>query len=86
MDGEGSNNRLTNLQWSTHSDNVLDKNAHGTMVKGERHHACAIGDADCRRLRRRRGDGVSYPGLAKEFGISKSQAHRICAGINRKGA
>jgi hypothetical protein len=84
LDGIGSNNALTNLVWSTHSVNLLDKNAHGTMPKGERHHACAISDADVVRLLAKRATGLSYPKLGKLFGISTSQAHRIVTGQNRK--
>lgn len=86
LDGNGRNNALSNLAWATQSENILDKNDHGTMVRGEFHHACAISDADVLELRRLRVQGMSYPKLGKRFGISKSQAHRIATGQNRKGA
>lgn len=85
-DGNGRNNASSNLDWATQSENILDKSRHGTMVKGEAHHACAISDADVAKLKKMRIDGLSYPYLGRLFGISKSQAHRIVTGQNRKDA
>ena len=83
---DGRNNASSNLDWATQSENILDKSRHGTMVKGEAHHACAISDADVAKLKKMRIDGLSYPYLGRLFGISKSQAHRIVTGQNRKDA
>ncbi len=32
LDGDSSNNRLENLEWSSHQDNINDKYDHGTMT------------------------------------------------------
>lgn len=44
--GNTEDNHLTNLRWDTRSANHLDKNKHGTMLRGERWrrtHASIIG-------------------------------------------
>lgn len=33
-DNDRSNNKLTNLSWSTHQENMDDKHAHGTVARG----------------------------------------------------
>ena len=84
LDGKGDNNALINLEWSTHSQNLLDKHSHGTMPKGELHPMAVLSDAQVMQMRELRAAGASYPKLAVEFGISTSQAHRICKGQNRR--
>lgn len=38
-DGCSTNNRADNLSWKLPAANIRDKNAHGTMPRGDRHHA-----------------------------------------------
>lgn len=38
LDGDRDNNRVSNLQWGTHSENRLDQIAHGTDTKRNRTH------------------------------------------------
>lgn len=38
-DGDRLNNKASNLRWASSSENNLDKNRHGTMMKGEKHTA-----------------------------------------------
>src|SRR5262249_27903182 len=35
LDGDRSNNRVENLAWKTHAENIADKAGHGTVRKGE---------------------------------------------------
>ena len=84
LDGNGHNNAKINLEWATQSENCMDKNAHGTMVLGENHHACVLSDAEVLKLRALRSEKWSYPRLSKHFGISIAQAHRIGTNQNRK--
>lgn len=83
LDGNSKNNKATNLVWSTQRENMLDKNAHGTMVRGELHHSCKVTDAVVVKIKQARADGRSYPQIGNLFGISTSQAHRICTNQNR---
>lgn len=34
-DGDVSNNKLSNLRWDTHANNMSDQDKHGTRLKGE---------------------------------------------------
>lgn len=86
LNGNGHHNAVSNLRWSTQSDNCLDKRAHGTMVAGEKHHACVLSDVAVAELRRLRREGLSFPKLGERFGISTSQAHRIATMQSRAGA
>lgn len=83
LDGNSLNNFADNLVWSTQSENCLDKNSHGTMIAGEKHHKARIDDATVALLLDARKTGLSFPVLGRKFGISTSQAHRICSGQNR---
>lgn len=37
LDGDGLNNAIENLEWSTHVDNVADQLRHGTRLSGDLH-------------------------------------------------
>jgi NUMOD4 motif/HNH endonuclease len=37
LNGNPADNRLINLVWGTHWDNLEDRREHGTMIEGERH-------------------------------------------------
>lgn len=84
-DGNSRNNAARNLSWSTQSINVLDKNLHGTMPKGESHPMRKLTSEQVSQLRAARMEGLSFPQLGERFGISKSQAHRIVSNENWRG-
>lgn len=50
-DGNPGNNHVNNLRWATCSENLMDKVAHGTHNRGERHPLCTIPDETVRRIR-----------------------------------
>lgn len=73
----------------TATDNARDmvaKGRHGAAVhpesipRGEQSHAARLTEAVVRRVRTRRAEGVSYPQLAAEFGITQSHARRLAVG------
>lgn len=76
-DGDSDNNRLDNLEWSTHLDNMRDRKAHGTDNMGARHPMAKMTDEDVHELRRLRADGWNRYQLAERFGISPSTAKKI---------
>lgn len=86
LNGNSHDNNLLNLEWSTQSQNILDKVAHGTMPRGMTHPMRKMTQEQVIDLLRCRAQGDSYPMLAAKFGISKSQAHRIATYKNWKGA
>lgn len=50
--GDKRNNRLSNLKWGTHSENMLDKNKHGTgnYRCGERHHKAKLTEQEVKEI------------------------------------
>lgn len=65
------------LRWATAAENIADKAKHGTNLKGERHNMAKLTVATVREVRVAKG---SLAGIAKQFGMSKSQVHRIHTG------
>lgn len=39
LDGDRTNNRVTNLAWGTRKENAADRERHGRTYRGERHHS-----------------------------------------------
>ena len=81
LDGKSTNNRASNLEWATHSQNELDKLSHGTHIRGERHprHNAKISKADAREIRRRFALGIDSRKLASRFGLSRSTIYAIAS-------
>jgi hypothetical protein len=63
LDGNRENNNLSNLAWGTHTDNMRDRNRHGTQNWGERCGAHKLTDASVR--------AVIYLGGTKMFSQQK---------------
>lgn len=52
LDGNKLNNRIENLAWGTHGQNMKDKEAHGTIPRGEGHYCAKLTEAIVLDLRR----------------------------------
>lgn len=50
-DNDPSNNRLTNLRWDTHRNNMADKRRHGTHQIGEKHPRARLTEDAVREIR-----------------------------------
>lgn len=68
--GDSRDNRLVNLRWDTRSANILDKRAHGTMVRGTRQHASRLDEASAALVRTLCAAGVGSDFLSVSFGVS----------------
>jgi hypothetical protein len=73
LDGNSSNNALTNLAWGTYVDNERDKERHGRLMIGERNHNAKLKIEQVRFIRSSTLPGVQ---LARQFGVSN---FLICA-------
>ncbi len=82
-DGDPSNNVVTNLRWSTRSDNHADKVAHGTHNRGERHPLSKLSDVEARAIRT---SPRSSKQLATDYGISAGHAWAVKTGRARSFA
>lgn len=69
IDGNRSNNCLSNLQWGTHSNNMLDKTRHGRSQTSKRKVQCSNG---------RVFESVTQAGLL--MGIHGSNISAVCRG------
>jgi hypothetical protein len=84
-DGNTANNRVNNIRWATHAENVEDQRRHGTLhnpvMRGEAHPRAKLRDIDVVHIRStysgRRGDLTA---IAKAYGLSRSTIGRAVAG------
>lgn len=78
-DGDASNNSVSNLRWATHKENMRDRSGHGTL-SGENHGRAVITRSQVDSMRQRYANDEKIAALAREFGISESQGHRVAKG------
>ena len=77
-DRHPTNNSLANLRWGTRAENAADKEAHGTVPKGESHGRVKLSLAKVRRIRQQYRTGeTTLKQLASENGVSESHVWRI---------
>lgn len=77
LNGNPVDNRVENLAWMTHRDNIGMKELHGTSQRGERGGRAVVSDDDVREIRRLRAQGLRIIELAAIYGICESQASNI---------
>lgn len=79
-DGDPTNNRVDNLEYITHAENIR----HGYENKlGENHHSAKLTDQQAREIRSRRLAGERGVDLAREFNISQPTICDILKGRSR---
>jgi len=69
----------SHLYWATRRENMLDKNAHGTMIRGVDHPVSKLNEVIVIDMRRRYKNGEQQKDLAAEYGVARSVA---CEAIN----
>ena len=70
--GHRADNRLENLDWSSHEENCSDKQVHGTAQVGERHGNSILTASLVREARRRKSLGESVKEIAKSMRVNYS--------------
>lgn len=72
LDGNPRNNRLDNLAWVTHAENMAHQIPHGTRRQGIRHAQAKLTDDDVAAIRQQVAAGAAQRAVAASFGISQS--------------
>ena len=80
LDGDRTNNSLTNLAWGTAKENQADRKVHGTASIGESHGQSILTDASVILMREKRAAGASIVELSAEFGVTKTLVSTVCLG------
>jgi hypothetical protein len=79
IDGDPSNNRVENLEWSNHSVNMLDRAGHGTVPLGENSPNSKLTAAEVSKIFEQLGQRTGTS-LAEEYGVSPSAISSIRVG------
>ena len=72
LNSKPEDNRLSNLVYSTHVDNMKDCVANGTSTRGEGNGGAKLKEADVLRIRSLVAAGTSQIDIAKLFGVSRT--------------
>jgi len=75
--GNCQDNRATNLEYKTHSENMMDKILHGTSARGERHHHARLTAEIVLSIR---ASDLTDQQLAKQYGVAKETITRARSG------
>lgn len=67
--GKKNVNRLSNLRWATHVENVADKRKHGTVLRGEAVGGSKLTASDVRKIRKSKR---LHRELAEQYQVSRS--------------
>ena len=78
LDGDVSNNTVSNLAYGTQADNMADAISHGTFAKGETHVNSKLTERKVRIIRGLRKCGFDAKRLAEIFNVNKSLIYMIC--------
>lgn len=82
LDGNASNNRLSNLRWGTSAENEADKKRHGTSPVGENHPHAKLTDQQVKEIRDMYKSGnYTQAEIASQYPVQRPQ---ICRIINKK--
>lgn len=82
--GVRSDNRLTNLEWSTPLENAADRERHGTTARGERGGMSKLSDAAVLEMRAMRLKGSTWRETGARFLVSERAARRAVLGHSWK--
>ena len=82
LDGDPTNNHISNLKWTTHRENQLMMELHGTIQFGEKSITCKLTQDIVRRIRDECATGPrgTQRRIAKDFNMSVAQICRIVKG------
>lgn len=77
LDGDPTNNTLSNLKWGTPKENMRDRDLHGTTARGSRNGNSKLSESDVLAIR---ASTEGLRPLARKFGVSKTTIVNIRLG------
>jgi hypothetical protein len=81
LDGNKFNNHISNLKYGTSHENSLDAVAHGTTIKGEKHHSCILKERDVISIKRKLKQGIPICKIAPDYPVARSTIDSIAQGV-----
>jgi hypothetical protein len=77
--GDTTDNRPGNLEWTTHRENMDHAGRIGLLARGSQHHAAKLSHADVLEIRRRHAAGEieSWNALAREYGVTWATIQKV---------
>ena len=82
--GRSSENDAGNLRWLSIQDNADEKEAHGTVVRGEAIFTSVLTEAEVKHIRIRHSRGETFSEIARSYGVSQPTISKICKRIRWK--
>ena len=83
-DGNASNNRLTNLRYTTRTDNHADKKRHGTQPQGEQSAMAKLIASQVLEIRRRYDAGEGPEKIHKDMALDCNSRHVSRIGLRQR--
>lgn len=77
LDGDKTNNSVSNLCWGTQKQNVRDSMRHGTVVRGELKSTSKLTSGQVLEIRRKLGEGATLSALGREYGVAHQTIRSI---------
>lgn len=82
LDGDRTNNRLSNIAYGTPAENISDAREHGTMSRGEAHTKSILTEAQVREIRA--AGKTNRNDLAARYGVHRVTIEKIIGGRSWK--
>jgi hypothetical protein len=80
--GQRHDNRLTNLRYGTHLENMADRTKHGNTLIGTKHWKAILNDDQIVEIRKRLQRGDFQREIAADYGVQRSAISSISTGAN----
>lgn len=82
LDGDPSNNRLSNLAWGTRLENSSDTVRHGRSMRGHKHHRVKLSEDIVRSIMSASLSGMTRKDIVATFGVNYANVHAILYGVS----